>query len=81
VPEGRAAGLRFAAGDDAALAEAVLRLFAMPEPTRRAMGARGQAWVCAHFAPEAVTEQTLRLYAEIAGRGNTPASLPQAQRH
>ena len=41
VPESRITGLRFAAGDDAALTAALLRLFAMPEAARRAMGQRG----------------------------------------
>ena len=49
VPEDRITGLRFPAGDDAALAATLLRLFAMPEPTRRAMGARGRDWVLGHF--------------------------------
>jgi glycosyltransferase involved in cell wall biosynthesis len=40
VPESRITGLRFAAGDDAAFAATVLRLFAMPEAARRAMGQR-----------------------------------------
>ncbi len=81
VPEGRVTGLRFAAGDDAALAEALVRLFAMPEPTRRAMGARGHGWVCTHFEPVAVAEQTLRLYAEITGRAKVPAMVRQRQRY
>jgi glycosyltransferase involved in cell wall biosynthesis len=81
VPDVRITGLRFAAGDDAALAEALVRLFAMAEPTRRAIGARGRGWVCTHFEPEAIAEQTLRLYAEIAGRAKAPALVPQAQRH
>ena len=34
VPESRITGLRFPAGDDAALAAALLRLFSMPEPMR-----------------------------------------------
>ena len=42
VPDGRVTGLRYAAGDDAALAEALVRLFSMPEPNRRAIGARGR---------------------------------------
>ena len=42
-------GPAFPAGDDAALAGTLLRLFSMPEPTRRAMGARGRAWVLDHF--------------------------------
>ena len=74
VPENRITGLRFPAGDDAALAAALLRLFSMPEPTRRAMGARGRDWVLGHFNAETVAEQTLRLYDEIAGRGKAPAA-------
>lgn len=68
VPEGRVAGLRFHAGDDAALAAALLRLFSIPEPARAAMGARGRNWVLGHFNPETVAEQTLRLYAEVTGK-------------
>jgi glycosyltransferase involved in cell wall biosynthesis len=67
VPENRITGLRFAAGDDAALAVTLLRLFSLPEPARRAMGARGRDWVLGHFNAGAVAEQTLRLYDEIAG--------------
>ena len=68
VPESRITGLRFHAGDDAALAAALLRLFSLPEPVRRAMGARGRDWVLGHFNAPAVAEQTLRLYDEITGR-------------
>jgi glycosyltransferase involved in cell wall biosynthesis len=75
VPENRITGLRFAAGDDAALAAALLRLFAMPEPVRRAIGQRGQDWVRGHFNAALVAEQTLKLYGEIAGRrDNEPAA-------
>lgn len=78
VPDGRVTGLRFAAGDDAALAEALVRLFSMPEPTRRAIGARGHGWVCTHFDPATVAEQTLRLYAEMTGRAAAaPAHRPE----
>lgn len=73
VPESRITGLRFPSGDDAALAATLLRLFSMPEPARRAMGARGRDWVLGHFGASVVAQQTLRLYAEIAGRG---AALP-----
>ena len=66
VPEGRITGLRFQAGDDSALTAALLRLFAMPEPTRRAIGLRGRDWVLGHFNAPAVAEQTLRLYRELA---------------
>jgi glycosyltransferase involved in cell wall biosynthesis len=67
VPEGRITGLRFQSGDDSGLTAALLRLFAMPEPTRRAIGLRGRDWVLAHFNAPAVAEQTLRLYSELVG--------------
>jgi len=74
VPEGRVAGLRFPAGDDAALGTALLRLFSMPEPTRAAMGLRGRDWVLGHFNAATVAEQTLRLYDEVLADhgGRTP---------
>ena len=72
VPESRIAGLRFQAGDDAALAAALLRLFSMPEPNRATIGRRGRDWVLGHFNAEAVAEQTLRLYGEIAASTRMP---------
>jgi len=57
VPDSRVAGLRFPAGDDAALAAALLRIFAMPAPLRDAMGARGRDWTVGHFHPALVAEQ------------------------
>lgn len=80
VPESRIAGLRFHSGDDAALAAALLRLFAMPEPNRAAMGLRGRDWVLGHFNEEIVAEQTLRLYGEIAGRGEALGLVPQPEK-
>ena len=73
VPENRITGLRFHTGDDTALTAALLRLFALPEPARRAMGARGRDWVLSHFNAPAVAEQTLRLYDEITGHDKAPA--------
>jgi glycosyltransferase involved in cell wall biosynthesis len=70
VPDNRITGLRFTTGDDAALAAALLRLFSMPEPTRRAIGARGRDWVLGHFNATAIADQTLKLYGEIAGRSH-----------
>jgi len=67
VPESRIAGFRFHAGDDAALAAALIRLFSMPEPNRATIGRRGRDWVLGHFNADIVAEQTLRLYREIAG--------------
>jgi glycosyltransferase involved in cell wall biosynthesis len=66
VSEDRMTGYRVPAGDDAALAGALVRLFAAPDGTRGAMGNRGRAWVSAHFDPAVVAEQTLALYASVA---------------
>jgi glycosyltransferase involved in cell wall biosynthesis len=68
VPESRVTGLRFASGDDAALAATLLRLFFLSEPARNAMGRRGRDWVLGHFDGDGVAAQTLALYSEIVGR-------------
>jgi glycosyltransferase involved in cell wall biosynthesis len=78
VLEGRVTGLRFTAGDAAALTGSILRFYAMPEPTRRAIGTRGREWVVDHFNAPAVAEQTLRLYADITGRAKASGIVPQA---
>jgi glycosyltransferase involved in cell wall biosynthesis len=65
VPESRIAGFRFQAGDDAALAAVLLRLFAMPEPNRATIGRRGRDWVLGHFNAETAAEQILRLYRDV----------------
>ena len=72
VPEGRVTGLRFASGDDAALAATLLRLFFLSEPARNAMGRRGRDWVLGHFDGEGVAAQMLALYSEITGRPCAP---------
>ena len=72
VPESRIAGFRFQAGDDAELAAALLRLFSMPEPNRATIGRRGRDWVLGHFNTAIVTEQTLRLYRDVAGLSMRP---------
>jgi glycosyltransferase involved in cell wall biosynthesis len=82
VPESRITGLRVPAGDDAALAAALLRLFAMPEAVRATIGARGRDWVLGHFNAGDVAEQTLTLYNDIAGRRDqAPALVPQARQN
>jgi glycosyltransferase involved in cell wall biosynthesis len=81
VPEGRITGLRFHAGDDAALAAALLRLFSLPEPIRRGIGARGRDWVLGHFDQPVVARDTLRLYEEIAGRDEIPAKAARSRRN
>lgn len=65
VSEDRMTGLRFSAGDDAALAAALIRLFSLPEATRRAIGSRGRDWVTSHFDASAIADLTLKLYAEV----------------
>ena len=80
VPEGRVTGFRFASGDDAALASALLRLFFLGEPVRNAMGRRGRDWVLGHFDGAGIAEQTLRLYGEIAGRDCAPVSGPPSDK-
>ncbi len=65
VPEDRMTGLRFSSGDDSALAAALIRLFSLPDPVQRAIGARGREWVVGHFDAPSVVEPTLRVYAEL----------------
>ncbi|HZP70139.1 MAG TPA: glycosyltransferase [Pseudolabrys sp.] len=77
VPESRIAGFRFQAGDDAALAAALLRLFSMPEPTRATIGRRGRDWVVGHFDAATATEQTLHLYRDIVGLNMAPIASAQ----
>src|SRR5262249_37037437 len=72
VPESRIAGFRFQSGDEAALAAALLRLFSMPELNRATIGRRGRDWVLGHFNTAIVTEQTLRLYRDVAGLSMRP---------
>jgi glycosyltransferase involved in cell wall biosynthesis len=65
VPEERMTGLRVAAGDEAALAAALIRLFSLSDSTRAAIGERGRAWVCEHFDAGSIARSTLALYAEV----------------
>ena len=81
VPESRITGLRFPAGDDAALAAALLRLFSMPEPLVDAIGMRGRDWVLGHFDAEVGAEHMLRLYREIAGRVEAPVLVPELRQN
>jgi glycosyltransferase involved in cell wall biosynthesis len=68
VPEDRMTGLRFPAGDAAALAAMTVRLFSMSDGERAAMGARGRVWVTGNFDPESVSAQMLALYGDLAAR-------------
>jgi glycosyltransferase involved in cell wall biosynthesis len=66
VTEDRMTGLRVPAGDEAALAAALIRLFSLSDAARSGIGARGRAWVAAQFDPPSVTRATLGVYAEVA---------------
>ena len=68
VPHDRMTGLRFANGDDSALAAALIQLFSLPKSAQQAIGARGRAWVLEHFNATAVSEATLKLYADVAAQ-------------
>jgi glycosyltransferase involved in cell wall biosynthesis len=68
VPHDRMTGLRFATGDDSALGAALIQLFSLPESAQHAIGARGRAWVLEHFNAAAVSEMTLKLYADVAAQ-------------
>jgi glycosyltransferase involved in cell wall biosynthesis len=65
VAEERMTGLRVPAGDEAALAAALIRLFSLTDSARAAIGARGRAWICEHFDAASVARSTLALYAEV----------------
>lgn len=71
VPEDRMTGLRFSAGDDGALAAALVRLFSMDPAQQTAIGLRGRQWVAEHFNQRAVSDLTLRLYASLVDGKNT----------
>jgi glycosyltransferase involved in cell wall biosynthesis len=65
VPEERMTGLRFPAGDDEALAAALIRLLSMPDATRRAIGRRGREWVATNCAPATIAKELLGVYAAV----------------
>lgn len=69
VAEERMTGLRFPAGDEAALAAAVIRMLSYPEADRRAMGERGRAFVLAEFDRASSAQQLLAVYADVSGAG------------
>jgi glycosyltransferase involved in cell wall biosynthesis len=60
-------GILVPPGDAAALAEALDRALALPEPTRRAIGEAARASVLAHHTTAAMQRATLRVYGEILG--------------
>lgn len=65
VTDDRMTGLRVPAGDEQALAAALIRLFSLSDVGRTAIGARGRAWVAEHFDAPSIARTTLSLYAEV----------------
>jgi len=65
VDDDRMTGLRVPAGDEAALAAALIRLFSLSDAARAAIGARGRAWIAEHFDAGSIAHATLSLYAEV----------------
>jgi glycosyltransferase involved in cell wall biosynthesis len=57
--------LRVPAGDEGALAAALIRLFSLSDASRAAIGARGRAWVAEHFDSASIARATLQLYADV----------------
>jgi len=66
VVEDRMTGLRVPAGDEAALAAGLIRLFSLSDAARAAIGARGRVWVATQFDATAIARATLELYAAVA---------------
>jgi glycosyltransferase involved in cell wall biosynthesis len=79
VTEERMTGLRFPAGDEAALAAALIRMLSYPEADRHAMGARARAFVLAEFDRARSAEQMLAIYANVSGAiGKSRGPISQA---
>ncbi|HKA44158.1 MAG TPA: glycosyltransferase family 4 protein [Burkholderiales bacterium] len=68
------AGITVAPGNAAALAEAVMALYRMPEPERHAMGERGRRYFEQHFERERLLGQLEKWMDECAGAGGPCAS-------
>ena len=77
VPESRITGLRFHAGDDRALAAALLQLFSMPEPAIQAIGRRGRDWILGHFNANISAERMVGLYSDLARGDKAPVLAPE----
>lgn len=71
VSEDRMTGLRVPAGDESALATALIRLFSLNDAARAAIGARGRVWVATQFEAAAVARATLGVYADVTRKSPT----------
>lgn len=70
VVEDGVSGLLVPPSDDRALAAAMLRLMALPEAERRAMGARGRDHVRQHYGLDRVVDRYEAAYREVLRRKN-----------
>ena len=66
-PEPEMTGLNFKGGDARALAGAIKHILTLPEAERRAIGARGSAWVRTEHTVARLTGDTIALYRELVG--------------
>lgn len=74
VPEDRATGLVYPAGNAPELAQALFKLLAMGLPARKAMGERGRIFVGSRFPRQAFTDRMLAIYAAVAAARRLPIS-------
>ena len=61
-------GVRVDPGDPRQLADAILRLRAMPQEERRSMGARAREYAAGHFSRTALADRYFELLTRLAGR-------------
>jgi glycosyltransferase involved in cell wall biosynthesis len=66
IAEDRMTGLRFSAGDSAALSNALMKMLNLSDDVRREIGQRGRSWMTSHHDIKGLAEQKLRLYVELA---------------
>lgn len=78
VGEDRMTGLRFPAGDDAALAAALVRVLSYSDAVRQAIGQRARAWVLSEFDPADAAARILAIYAELCGLPTNAAAVPRS---
>jgi glycosyltransferase involved in cell wall biosynthesis len=62
------AGLTAPAEDGRALAEAILRLYRMPQQEREAMGARGRLYYAEHFSHDRLADQLIGYFRSVCER-------------
>ena len=64
--------------DDAALAEAMMRLGGLPDAERRAMGERGREHIRAHYGLARVADRWEEVYRTVLARKRAPVKVPSS---